>query len=265
MIRRATVFLLLATLWGCAPEVRIRREGGGAPVDPGELVERLERYNSAPDAVRVEGKLRVRGKGRAEFGAQVVRGRGFRLDAVAGPFSKPILALACGGDLGCEAYVPERSVLLVDGGRGWEEWLEMLLRGRVPLLGATSGALAYPSGLKVLRRRDRGGWTQEVEFGPGSGPPNRTVVYRGREALVSVSFTEHFPVEGHPFPGRISTEVYDPEREFELEFRRVVPDARLTDGVLTIAVPPGTAVESARGSTTWNELGIPLWLPIPDG
>lgn len=265
MIRAVLVLLALATLGGCAPRVQTLREGRAVAIDPGPLVERIERYNRGPEAVRVEGKLGVRGRGRADFGARVIRGTGFRLDAVAGPFSKPVLAMACIDGTGCEAYLPDRRTLLTDEGGGWGEWLEMILRGRIPLLGSTSGALAYPGGLEVLRRRASGSWYQEVEFGTESGDPIRTIVYRGSEVFVTVSFSEYFAVEGQPFPGRISAEMHDPDRGFELEFRRVVPDASLTGEILAIAVPPGTHVESARGSTTWSELGIPLWLPIPDG
>ncbi len=90
MTPRAAAWVCLAALLGagCAPGISVRREGE-RPRDPAPLWQALQDYNAAPRAVRVQGRLAVRGHGSAQFGARAAAGMGLRLDAVAGPFGRP--------------------------------------------------------------------------------------------------------------------------------------------------------------------------------
>jgi hypothetical protein len=236
----------------------------GEPIDLGPVAARLEAYNSGPRAVRAQGRLRVKGRGSADFGARAADGVGFRIDVVTGPFSAPALALACRADGGCEAYVPDRRTVYRDDGSGLEGWFGALLRGRVPQLGSPDVAWGLPDGRSVLRLTAVSGWREEVEFDAASGLPARTVLSRWEEPVAEVIYADYFRVGEHPFPGSLTVRVQEPPRVYVIEFRRVVPDGEVPDGIFALVLPHGTAVDDIRGSTTWKETGIPFWLPTPE-
>ncbi len=261
---RAVLGLAVLLVAACAPRVALR-EPVGVPTDPAPLERRLREYNAVPEAVRAQGKLWAEGRGSADFGARVRRGVGLRLDAVAGPFSTPVLSLGCRVGRGCDAYVPSRRAAYRQEWEAWGPWFETLLLGRVPHVGAAAGARLLPDGRRVLVLAGDGGWGQEVAFGAADDLPYRVSVSRWGEPRAELAYGEYTQVEGHPFPGRVAVRVVQQGGGYGMEFRRIAPDADLADGSFTLTLPPGTAVESAEGLATWNQAQIPFWLPGPDG
>ncbi|GAB4269608.1 MAG: hypothetical protein Kow0092_23700 [Deferrisomatales bacterium] len=252
---------LLVALAGCAPRAVVAPPGG-MTVDPAPLVERLRAYNGGPRAVRVQGKLAVGGRGSALFGARAAEGGGCRLDAVAGPFGTLVLALACTDEGACRAYVPARRTVYAVPEGAWGRWVCALVRGRVPELGVPASARVTREGSRILALRGEGGWEQEVEFPPGASVPSRFVLLRDGRLQLEASYQEPFPVDGHPFPRRVEVREGEGRGRYTLEFRRVEADAE--GRVPGLQVPPGTAVEPLKGFATWNETGMPLWLPQPE-
>lgn len=254
-------------LGACAPRVAVR-EPVGTPVDPAPLDRLLQAYNAGPEAVRLQGRLWAEGKGSADFGARVRRGEGLRLDAVAGPFSTPVLSLACRSGAGgmCEVYLPTRRTAYREEWDAWGPWFETLLLGRVPRVGSPRQAWVFPDGRRVLVLEDAGGWRQEVAFAAGTDVPHRVSFSEGGEPRLELSYGQYAEVEGYPFPGRVAVRAEGEEGGYRLEFRRIVPDADLADGTLTLTLPPGTAVKGSEGLSQWNKAQFPLWrLPGPDG
>ena len=265
-MKRVVLALAALFLGACASRVALR-EPVGVPTDPSPLERRLREYNAGPEAVRSQGKLRAEGRGSAEFGARVSRGVGLRLDAVAGPFSTPVFSVACraAGGVGCEAYLPSRRAAYRQERGAWGPWLETLLLGRAPEVGAATGALLLPDGRRVLVLEGRGGWHQEVGFTAGDDLPYRVSLSRWGEPRAEITYGDYVAVDGRPFPGRVGVRVARDGGGYVLEFRRVAPDVALADDTFTLTLPPGTVVESAEGLATWNQAQIPFWLPGPDG
>lgn len=257
----------LLLLAACGPRAAVRQPLG-APTDPAALDRLLRQYNAAPEGVRLQGRLRAEGTGSADFGARAHRGEGLRLDAVAGPFSTPVLSLACREGQGgtCEVYLPTRRVVYREAWEAWGPWFETLLLGRVPRVGSPAEAWIYPDGRRVLVLVGIDGWRQEVGFAPDSGLPQRALLSQEGEPRLELAYGRYTDVDGHPFPGRVSVRAGGVEGGYELEFQRIVPDAFLADGTLTLTLPPGTAVRGSEGLSQWNQAPFPLWrLPRPDG
>jgi len=247
---------------GCAPRFAMPLKVS-EPRDPAPLLAALRSYNSGPEAVRLQGKFRAQGKGSVEFGASAAEGVGLRLDAVAGPFGTPVLAMACAAEDDCRAYVPARQVVYVDEGATWGWLLATLLRGRVPLVGTPAGAWEAAAGTSVLLLRNRDGWEERVEW-KGGAPDRVFLGRRGEAPLLRVSYAEYGPeVAGHPFPRRLELEVRRPAQGYEITIRQVEPATAIDPDTFQLAIPPGTREENSRGRATWNEMGIPLWLPGP--
>ena len=253
---------------GCAPRVSVR-EAPGFPVDPGPLAERLEAYNTALTEARLQGRLRAEGQGSADFGARVRRGEGLRLDAVAGPFSTLVLSLACRAEQTCEAYVPSRKKAYREPWGAWGPWLETLLLGRVPAAGRPAAAQRFPDGSHSLLLSGDGGWREEVSFRGAAQLPERVVLTRWGEPRLEIAYGEYTELAGQPFPGRVALQVTGgPERargRYELEFRRLAPDAQIALGALNLQLPADAVVESTGGLANWSEAQIPLLLPMPGG
>jgi hypothetical protein len=241
------------------------RVPSGEPTDPGPLTALLEAYNSGPPAVRVQGRLRVKGRGSADFGARAATGVGLRIDVVTGPFSSPALAVACRAKMGCEAYVPSRRRVYRDAEADWERWLGKLLRGRVPHAAQPDRAWVLPNGRRVLLLSGAAGWSVEVVFSSAAGLPLRVVLSRWEEPVAELTYADFFAVGKHAFPRNVAIRVQEPARAYAIEFRRVETGGNVNDRVFSLALPAGTTVEHTQGSTTWNETGIPFWLTTPDG
>ena len=80
--RGVLLFAILGCCWGCGTRP-LSRVASGSPIPVAPLAASLKAYNQEPRAVRVQGRLRVEGRGSAVFGATSVAGEGLRLDAVA--------------------------------------------------------------------------------------------------------------------------------------------------------------------------------------
>jgi hypothetical protein len=265
----AALAALGALLWlgACGPRVAVR-EPVGAPIDPAGLDRLLREYNAAPAAVRLQGRLWAEGRGSADFGARAHRGEGLRLDAVAGPFSTPVLSLACrqGEGGACQVYLPTRRTAYREEWGAWGPWFETLLLGRVPRVGSPAEAWIYPDGRRVLVLEGIDGWRQEVAFAADTGLPHRVFLSQEGEPRLELAYGRYTDVDGHPFPGRVSVRAGGEEGGYQLEFQRIVPDASLADGTLTLTLPPGTAVKGSEGMSQWNQAPFPMWrLPRPDG
>ena len=258
------VLLAAAGAWGCAPRSAVRVPARKAQaVSP--LAEYLRSYNSGPEAVRARGRLEVSGRGAADFGARAAAEKGFRFDAVAGPFSSAVLAMACrvGGE--CQVYVPSRQTVYLGRDEGWGTWLEALLRGRVPEFGSPVEAWALAEGRRVLVLSNGSGWREEVEFDASTLLPARVALFRGGTLSAEIIYEEHFDLDGHPFPARLSVRVTEPATDYEVEYRQVECDSSILDDEFNLALPPGVAVEIIKERAQWRETGIPRWLPIPEG
>ncbi len=261
-LRRALAWGALVAVAGCAPKGWVLPDRGGA-VDPAPLARRLEAYNRALPDVRVAGKLRVAGQGGAAFGARVSDGRGLRLDAVAGPLGSPVFALACNPADGCLAYVPSRKRVYRDPGGEWGAWLGALLRGRVPVFGEPARAWGEPGGRTVLELDGPDGWTEQVVFMAGGGPPTGVrLVLRGR-VEADVILEEPVIVAGQPVPTRVTVDLRGPGTRYELRLRRIVPAARDAPAGFRLQVPAGTRVETVGGDPTWTEPGLLPRFPTP--
>ncbi len=265
-MRRALLLLATALLGACAPRVAVR-ELPSTPTDPVPLDRRLQEYNAEPQAVRLEGRLRVDGLGTADFGARVRRAVGLRLDAVGGPFSTPLLSMVCraGATGNCQAYLPLRRTAYQQGWGEWGPWFETLLLGRVPRIGNPEEARLFSDGRRVLVLGGDGGWRQEVHFGAGSDVPHRVLLSCSGETRLEMALGQYTEVEGHPFPGRISVRTPQDAGSYGLEFRRVASDPDPPDDWLTLTLPPDTAWESADGPAAGSRAQFPFWLPGPDG
>jgi len=252
---------LLAVL-GCA-QPPVRRELARVPVDPAPLVEWLEASNGGPPALRLQGKLRASGRGSADFGGRVVEGEGLRLDAVAGPFSTPVLSLACRAGALCEAYVPSKRTVYRGRWDGWGSWFETVLLGRVPVTGTASGGWRREDGRLVLTLEGADGWLQEVEFDGAGGPAERVVWSRWGVPRVEAVWAGRGEAGPPGFPGSVEIRVADPPGEYELRFRRVETGAEVDDALLTLPVPPDTAVVVPDGLPGGEPAQLPLWIPVP--
>jgi len=258
------VLLAAVSAWGCAPRAAVRvPERKAQAVSP--LAEYLRSYNSGPQAVRARGRLEVSGRGAADFGARAAAEKGFRLDAVAGPFSSAVLAMACrvGGE--CQVYVPSRQTVYLGRDDGWGSWFEALLRGRVPEFGLPVEAWALEEGRRVLVLANGSRWREEVEFDPSSLLPARVALFQDGVLSAEILYEEHFDLDGHPFPARLSVRVTEPATDYEVEYRQVESDPSILDDGFNLALPPGVAVEIVKERAKWRETGIPLWLSIPEG
>jgi len=263
---RGAAALLLAALLaagvGCATR-SVQRPAAGAPVGLADPTVRLRTYNGGPLGVRVQGRLRVEGRGSAVFGATAVAEQGVRIDAVSGAFSRPLLGLACLVGGACESYLPQRRELLVDPSGAWGPWLVDLLRGRLPVVGEPLRAWQLADGSVVLQLAGHGEWLTEVEFPAVGEMPRRAVYSRGSVVELEVVFGEPGRVEGWPFPGRIGLRSGQGDPEYRLEFQKVATVATLPEGALGLQTPPGTDVKTQEGTDTWSETQLPLWLPLP--
>ncbi len=262
MVRGLSLAVGLLAALGCAPRARLG-EVPWVPADPAPLVALLEAYNRGPEGVRVAGRLRGAGWGSADFGGRVRAGAGARLDAVAGPFSTPLFALACRHGEGCLLYLPSRRTVYGLGGQEADHWFDALLRGRVPELGPAAEARRFADGRQVLRLAGVGAWEQEVEFGAGGTVPTRATWRQDGRLAAEVSYAGHFPVGGHPFPAAVGVRFAEGDASYRLEFHTVALELDREDSLFALAVPLGTAFEPLRGLTTWHETGIPLLLPKP--
>jgi hypothetical protein len=199
----------------------------------------------------------------------VVPGTGLRFDAVAGPFSVPLFALACRSGIECQGYWPSRARVYVDEGGRWERFLAAALRGRVPLLVQPVSATGWQSeqGTPVLVLEGEEGWQQRVEFSSAGDRPERVLVGRaGKTPAAAVRYEEYGPdLEGQPFPGRLRLNLAEPEREMEITFVRVEAAPNVDTSLFALSVPPGTAEERVRGTATWNEKAVPFWPSPPKG
>lgn len=250
-------------LLGCAPRV-LRPTPLAEPRDPAPLLERLEAYNQGVPAVRIAGTLKSRSRGSADFGATVIEGAGLRFDAVAGPFSTPVMVVACLTGERCQAYVPSRHRVYVDPRGEWEETLGRLIRGRVPVLGREGEGWETDQGSPVLILRGEDGWMERVEFEAAGRLPGRVFLGRaGEEPQVRIAFGE-FTEEplGQPFPTRIDVQLGNPGEAYQILVRRIEPASAADARVFMLSVPPGTETEIARGPIDWKENGAPLWLPL---
>jgi len=267
-VKRLLAVCSALLLGACTPRAVIR-EVPGAPVDPSPWVTRLAAYNSGPTEARLQGKLRAEGRGSADFGARVRRGAGLRLDAVSGPFATLVVSLACRSGAECEAYLPSRRTAYREPWASWGPWFETLLLGRVPQAGAPAGAQRFSDGRVALLLEGDGGWREEIDFAGADGLPQRVTVSRWGEPRFEITYGEFTEVGGQPFPGRVALKVAQDSHRgaggYELEFRKVAPDAEIAEGSLTLDLPSGTAVESTEGLATWNQAQMPFWLPVPDG
>ncbi|MDF1551628.1 MAG: hypothetical protein P1P84_01135 [Deferrisomatales bacterium] len=247
---------------GCAPR-GLERAGDGAPIPPARLAAVLSEYNGAPAGARVQGRLRLEGRGSAVFGATAVVGQGLRLDAVSGAFSRPLLSVACTVGGACRIYLPEQRRVLVDPAGTWGPWLLDLTRGRLPVMGKAREARRLADGAEVLQLSGRGDWLEEVEFAAGAQVPRRAVFSRAGVAELEVELGEYMAVDGQPFPGAIAVQPGYGAPGYRLEFRQVTPTDTLPAAALRLEVPPGTAVETLEGTEPWTTTQLPLWLPAP--
>lgn len=248
--------------FGCATRTRLAPVPW-APADPAPLAALLQEYNRGPEGVRMAGRLRGAGWGSADFGGRARAGVGVRLDAVAGPFSTPLLALACRRNEGCLLYLPSRGTLYGIGGEVSDQWFDALLRGRIPEVGPPAEARASADGRRVLVLAAPGQWRQEVEFGGERGLPRRSTWFQGGRLAAEVTYAEHFEVDGHPFPAAVGVRFAEGDANYRLEFHTVAADATWDQSAFSLAVPPGTAFETIQGMATWHETGIPLLVPKP--
>lgn len=264
-------FLLCVAVWtvlgtGCAgrglrPSTRV------APRDPAPLVAALEKYNEGPAGVRLWGTLKVENGGSVEFGATTVENGGLRLDAVAGPFSSPVVALACRPGGVCLVFVPGRRKGYLDEAGLWSGFLGSVLRGRVPRLegAVVVGAWDTDSGRPALVLRGDGGWEEQIEWDAAGTLPS--VVHLSRQGAppdARVGYGDFGArVDARSYPGRVEVWLRDAGQTYELRFRNVeVVGPGLDPGVFVLELPPGTLVESVGREATWKETGIPLWFPL---
>ncbi|MDW7709123.1 MAG: hypothetical protein SCH98_01520 [Deferrisomatales bacterium] len=255
---------VLLFLGACAPRPAVR-EPVRTPADPAPLEQSLLAYNRAPGAVRLEGRLRIDGLGTADFGARVRKGVGMRLDAVGGPFSTPVLSLAClAGPNGlCEVYLPTRRTAYRQEPGAGSVWLEALLRGRVHTIGTPQEAWNLSDGRRLLVILGDGGWRQEVFFLAGSDLPSRVVLIRDGESRLEMTFREFTEVGGHPFPTRVALRTPQDDGGYGFHFRRVVADSDPAGDAFSLVLPPGTEVETLSGGAEDPRVRFPFWLPAP--
>lgn len=266
--RAALGFAAAALVGGCAPRA-LSPPPVGERRDAPPLVAALDVYDAGPSAVRSTGSLRVSGSPSADFGATVVAGLGLRFDAVAGPFSTPVFALACRTGIECRGFAPSRGRVYVDEGATWEPLLAEILRGRVPRLpdAVPSGSWNTLAGAPVLALANRKGWEERIDFSPEGDRPARVFLGRaGRRPDVEIRYGELGPpVGGHPFPRRVVLWIEDPGRAYEIVFRRVEPvPPGLDPGLFSLIVSPEIPEERVGGSDTWVNEDLPLW-PLPRG
>jgi hypothetical protein len=257
------VVLPVVLVVGCAPRAL------SPPIlterrDPAPLAARLDAYDAGPRAVRAVGSVRASGNPSADFGATVAAGVGLRFDAVAGPFSTPVFALACRSGIECRGFVPSRGRVYVDEGATWQPLLAAVLRGRVPRLpgAAPSSAWDTAGGGPALILGDGGGWEERVDFSAAGDRPARVFLGKaGERPALEIRYEEFGPpVEGQPFPRRVALWFEGPDRAYEITFRRVEPaPPGLDPALFALTVPPGTPEERVRGSDTWVHKDLPLW------
>lgn len=259
---RLGAVLLLVLLLGSACTPRgLERAGDGVPIAPEGPAATLDEYNRGPTGVRVQGRLWLEGRGSAVFGATALAGNGVRLDVMSGAFSRPLLAVACATGGACRTYLPQRRRVLVDPDGAWGPWLVDLIRGRMPVVGAPSGARRLADGTEVLQLSGRGDWFEEVEFAAGARVPQRAVFSRAGVPELEVELGEYTVVEGQLFPGWIALRPGHGAPGYRLEFRQITPTDALPVAALRLEVPPGTAVETLEGTEPWTAKELPLWLP----
>lgn len=235
-------------------------------IDPGPLVSSLRDYNSGPAAVRISGSLKAGDRGTVDFGATSAEGIGVRLDALAGPFSTPVLALACRSGEACTAFLPGRRVAYSDDAGRWDGLLGPLLRGRVPSLdeSAAVGAWKTESGEQALVLEGRDGWREQIEFDSGERLPRAVYLSRKGETEARILYGDFGePVGGKPFPSRVEVWLRETGKTYEIRFRRAeAADSGVDPNLFVLSLPSNTTVESLRGKTTWEETGIPIWPPL---
>jgi hypothetical protein len=173
------------------------------------------------------------------------------------------MSCVVGGE--CQVYVPSRQKVYLGKDEGWGEWFEALLRGRVPEFGSPVEAWAVGHGRKILALANGSAWREEVEFDASSLLPVRVTVFQGGDLVAEILYEDHFDLDGHPFPARLTVRVPEPATEYQIEYLRVEADSDVLDGGFGLSLPPGVAVEVVRERTQWRKTGIPLWLPIPEG
>jgi hypothetical protein len=234
------------------------------------LVSALETYNAGPSAVRLSGTFAAGGRGTVDFGATVVEREGLRFDALAGPFSTLVVALACRTGISCLAFVPSRSKAYVDDAGRWDGLLGPALRGRVPRLdGSTvAGAWAADSGRPTLLLQGRGGWQERIEFSRNGRLPE--VVFLGppgESPDARIDYDEFGEaVGGQPFPRRVTVWLRDSGKTYAIRIRRVEAIGPEVDpSLFVLSLPPNTRLENLRGRATWEETGIPIWPPLQKG
>ena len=257
--RRLLLLVALGCCWGCSPHA-LDRAASGSPIPVAPLAASLKAYNQSPTAVRVQGKLRVAGRGSAVFGATAVAGQGLRLDAVSGPFARPVFSLGCLPDTGCRVYLPARATLYVEAANGWGEWLGALARGRVPVFGTASAAWRLDDGARVLQLAGDDGWLQEVEFAASDPRPRRAVYSRNARVEAELRFSGYTEIDGQPFPGKIALRGAAGDQDCTFEFRQVAAASGVQPAVFQLQVPPGTTVESLQGTGNWRVTGPARWL-----
>lgn len=252
--------LALAVFLSACAGTAIRPVGRAGPADVGPLDAALDRYNGPPLVVRALGKATFPGSGRADFAARAVPGKGFRLDAVAGPFAKLLFSSACREAGECEIYVPDQGLLIRQPDGVVAGWLGSILSGRVPRVGAGVEAWRDDTGANALRLVGNGSW-QVVVFDSDAVRPKR-VLYGddGGGAELEIEYLEFRP-EGdtwYPFKFRLRGAQADEELTIELE--RVERGSEPGALDFTVKVPAGTRIEQGEGSATWKSLGL-FWMP----
>lgn len=271
MTHRALALLVAAALLagGCAARTP-RPSPLSAPLPPGPLLASFEAYNSGPEAVRLWGSLKAEGQGTVDFGATAVENVGLRLDALAGPFSTPVLALACRTGVSCTAFVPGRQTAYVDDAGRWDGLLGPLLRGRVPRLDdwVIEGAWTTASGGPALVLRGNGDWLEQVEFAPGGLLPRAVYLTRdGGPPQARIGYEEFGePVGGNPFPRRVEVWLKETGKTYEIRFQRAeARESGVEESLFLLSLPQNTSFRSLRGKSTWEETGIPIWPPLRGG
>lgn len=256
-----TLIVLAMLAAGCGYKIVLSPEG--RPIDPGQTAELLEKYNSAPKAARISGKLRAKGRGRASFGASVAEGAGLRLDAVGGPFSTPMLAIACKSDQQCQVFLPSSRKMYLDLETNLDKWLGAVVRGRTPVLGKAARARTLPDGTRILTLVGETAWSQEIEFPPNAEAPSRTVYLKDGRPEVELLFSDLSTVGGRPFPMRVIINVREPRERYEIEIEKASQWTEVNEKIFTLAVPPGVSVERVRRDSNWKNQQLPLWIQPP--
>ncbi len=251
------VLLVFLAVGACAPRQHLRvREG--RRTDPAPWVEALRRYNREPRQARLAGVFRMPGRGSARFGALVDRRAGFRVDATAGLWGALLFSMACTVRNGCLVYVPAEGRAYRAAPSAWQDWVGMLLLGRVPEAGPPRGAWALEDGGCVLELGARD-WVQRIWL---SGPPVRPArmeLLQAGTPRMEVVWRGTLPDAEVPFPAELR--VREDGREFRIEFRRVSVPAAVDPADVDLGLPAGVPVEDAD---SWNPKGFPLWLLLPN-